>query len=75
MNFPTHSRIAVALTALVAVASLVTVTPAQEDRWAEAMAAFADADRTSPPPQHGVVFVGSSSIRFWDATTAGAIHC
>ena len=66
MNFPTHSRIAVALTALVAVASLVTVTPAQEDRWAEAMAAFADADRTSPPPQHGVVFVGSSSIRFWD---------
>ncbi len=66
MSRPPLSRIAVVLAALVAVASLVTVTPAQEDQWADAMAAFADADRESPPPQHGVVFVGSSSIRFWD---------
>ncbi|QJW91131.1 hypothetical protein HNV11_17990 [Spirosoma taeanense] len=27
--------------------------------------AFEQADRTSPPPQHPIVFTGSSSIRFW----------
>ena len=66
MNRPHRSRIAIVFTALVSVASLVVVTSAQEDQWVEAMAAFADADRASSPPQHGVVFVGSSSIRFWD---------
>ncbi len=66
MKRPPRSRVAVVFAALVAVASLVTVTPAQEDQWAKAMAAFAEADRAAPPTQHGVVFVGSSSIRFWD---------
>ena len=41
-------------------------TAAQEDRWADAMAAFEEADRASAPPQGGVVFTGSSSIRRWD---------
>lgn len=36
------------------------------DRWAEAMEAFATADSAKPHPQGGIVFVGSSSIRFWD---------
>jgi lysophospholipase L1-like esterase len=40
--------------------------PAATDRWAEAMAAFAQADAEMPPPKRGVVFVGSSSIRLWD---------
>lgn len=33
--------------------------------WDDAFAAFADADRASPPPEGGVLFVGSSSIRLW----------
>ncbi len=37
------------------------------------MTTFADMDRTSPPPQNPVVFVGSSSIRLWptDSLFAG----
>jgi lysophospholipase L1-like esterase len=34
--------------------------------WEEDMARFETADAAHPPPQHGIVFVGSSSIRFWD---------
>jgi lysophospholipase L1-like esterase len=33
--------------------------------WEQEMAAFAAADKTSFPQSNGVVFVGSSSIRFW----------
>ncbi len=54
---------------VVAIVALVWLGPlagAQEDRWASAMVAFEEADRTSPPPQGGVVFTGSSSIRRWD---------
>ena len=54
---------------VVAIVALVWLGPlagAQEDRWASAMAAFEEADQTSPPPQGGVVFTGSSSIRRWD---------
>lgn len=61
------SRIAVALA--VAAFAFVWVTPfsgAQEDRWATAMTAFEEADRRSRPPQGGVIFVGSSSIRRWN---------
>jgi len=35
-------------------------------RWEDAMRAFGEEDRTSPPPSNAIVFVGSSSIRFWD---------
>lgn len=34
-------------------------------RYEEAMATFADADRTAMPPKCAFLFVGSSSIRFW----------
>jgi lysophospholipase L1-like esterase len=43
---------------------------AQEDQWAEAMAAFAAQDREQPPQPGGIVFVGSSSIRLWDVATS-----
>jgi lysophospholipase L1-like esterase len=36
-----------------------------ERLWGEAIGAFAAADRLHPPPQDGVLFVGSSSIRLW----------
>lgn len=41
-------------------------TPDRRDKWADAMARFAAEDSKYTPPQGGVVFVGSSSIRLWD---------
>ena len=38
----------------------------KQDKWADAMAAFEEADAEHPPRPGGVVFVGSSSIRRWD---------
>lgn len=35
-------------------------------RWEKAIAAFETKDKENPPPHRAVVFVGSSSIRFWD---------
>ncbi len=40
------------------------------EKWAEAMDAFAEEDAANAPRRGGVVFVGSSSIRFWDLSTA-----
>lgn len=30
------------------------------------MQRFVASDAQQPPPKHGIVFVGSSSIRFWE---------
>jgi lysophospholipase L1-like esterase len=38
--------------------------------WEQDMQRFAALDAASPPPRHGVVFVGSSSIRFWETLAA-----
>ena len=40
--------------------------PCRWQRWEKAIAAFAAQDELRPPPQHGVLFVGSSSVRLWD---------
>jgi len=40
-------------------------SPCNAERWAETIAKFAAADETKPPPQEGILFVGSSSIRMW----------
>ncbi len=34
--------------------------------WEPSIAAFERRDRERPPPENGIVFVGSSSIRLWD---------
>lgn len=34
--------------------------------WEQDMQRFAAADAVAPPPKHAVLFIGSSSIRFWD---------
>lgn len=36
-----------------------------QDRWEKDIAAFEAKDKESPPPQGGIVFVGSSTIRMW----------
>ena len=33
--------------------------------WEKEIAAFEDSDRTNPPPKGAILFVGSSSIRYW----------
>jgi lysophospholipase L1-like esterase len=34
-------------------------------RWEKEIAAFEAADKKSPPPQGGILFIGSSTIRMW----------
>jgi lysophospholipase L1-like esterase len=34
-------------------------------KWEKEIAAFEQRDRETPPPKHGIVFIGSSSIRKW----------
>ena len=34
------------------------------------MQRFAEADATAPPPRDAVLFIGSSSIRFWETLAA-----
>ncbi|MEO6104249.1 MAG: SGNH/GDSL hydrolase family protein [Pseudoxanthomonas sp.] len=38
--------------------------------WEADMQGFAAADAVAPPPKHAVLFIGSSSIRFWDTLAA-----
>lgn len=47
-------------------ASSLTAAPPAVSPWEDTFAAFAAADRRSPPPEGGVLFVGSSSIRLWN---------
>jgi lysophospholipase L1-like esterase len=42
--------------------------PCKPEVWAEAIAKFEEEDQKMPPPKHGVLFLGSSSIRGWDTT-------
>jgi lysophospholipase L1-like esterase len=51
--------------ALVLVAA-AAAAEGQTARFEAEVAAYEAADRTSPPPSGGVVFVGSSSIKLWD---------
>jgi lysophospholipase L1-like esterase len=40
------------------------------DKWEKDIAAFEARDRTAPPPQNEIVFVGSSTIRMWKTAEA-----
>lgn len=42
------------------------VAMAEENRWENAIQAFERTDAENPPPKGEIVFVGSSSIRFWN---------
>jgi lysophospholipase L1-like esterase len=52
------------VSALVCVGATVA-QDAKPDPWERDIAALVANDATNPPPQHGVLFIGSSSIRFW----------
>ena len=60
----------VALAMVAIVAFFPTGVPAQEKspagRWEKAIEVFERQDSQKPPPKDAVLFVGSSSIRFWD---------
>lgn len=47
-------------------AALADDPPCKPETWNAAIAEFEKEDADRPPPQNGVVFVGSSSIRLWD---------
>ena len=40
---------------------------ATPEHWAPEIAKLTASDATNPPPPHGIVFVGSSSIRLWSS--------
>jgi len=50
-------------------AQVPTNSVARQDskKWEKEIAAFEASDRTNPPPKGCIVFVGSSSIRFWSS--------
>ena len=50
---------------LSAACGLFAQTPRNVAQWEPEIKAFEASDKTNPPPKHAIVFVGSSSIRFW----------
>lgn len=58
----TARRFLLPLLAALLASAPVRATP---DKWAADIGKFTAADATQPPPRGAVVFVGSSSIRFW----------
>jgi len=50
---------------LLAVSTAAGAEDAGPAQWRSAMDAFAAQDQAQPPPQHAVLFIGSSSINFW----------
>src|SRR5256885_17220820 len=35
------------------------------DKWEKEIAGYEQSDRTNSPPQEGILFIGSSTIRLW----------
>lgn len=66
------SLLCLALSALLAITTSFVygeAVPSQQSpstKWEKEIAAFEAADKTTPPPQGAILFVGSSSIRLWD---------
>lgn len=55
---------------LLAVCAVPAASPPAPQTWQKDVDALVRDDSVRPAPQHGVVFVGSSSIRFWAPTLA-----
>ena len=68
-------RISLALLFVITTISLAAAQtepakPPMPDKWEKEIAAMLAQDEKSPPPQEGIVFTGSSSIRLWDLAKA-----
>ena len=50
---------------LVLAVSCLLTQAADFEKWEKEIAAYEQADRASPPPKGGLLFVGSSTIRLW----------
>ena len=61
-------KIAAVLLLFVGVVSQETLAQDSHAEWKDEIATLLAADTARPPPQNGVVFAGSSSIRMWSAT-------
>lgn len=64
-----HLRTIMLLIALAATATVTAQEAADSNphaRWEKAIQRFEEADLDDPRPREGVLFVGSSSIRFWN---------
>ena len=59
-------RLAVVFASIAILATLPAAGQQGSERWAPAIAAFEAQDREQPPQPGGAMFLGSSSIRFWD---------
>ena len=59
-------RPAVVFASIAILATLPAAAQPASERWAPAIAAFEAQDREQPPQPGGAMFLGSSSIRFWD---------
>lgn len=59
------SLLIVLLAANAASAQAPAPASSNPQQWEKEIQAFEAADKTSPPPQNGIVFIGSSSIRLW----------
>lgn len=50
---------------LLCLAQLPAPAQTNSSRWEPEIRAFEACDRTNPPPQNGILFIGSSSVRLW----------
>lgn len=55
---------------MLAASAVAYARPPAPQTWQQDIGALVRDDNVRPPPQHGVLFVGSSSIRFWTPTLA-----
>jgi lysophospholipase L1-like esterase len=63
-HFPMKAAVGLILS-LAFRATHVSGQAANFERWEKEIAAFEEADRTTPPPKGGLLFIGSSTIRLW----------
>jgi len=54
----------------VAVLAIGLLSGCMPVEWAPAIAGFEKQDQLTPPPKHPILFVGSSTIRFWKTSEA-----
>jgi lysophospholipase L1-like esterase len=55
---------------LLMLAPALVAAQANHAQWNGAIEAFEASDRSKPPPQHAVLFIGSSSIEHWKSVAA-----